>query len=265
MVIFTSTEMFESQHRVKIFSFFLLFICTMNLLSLLSLMLAGGANNDPLSDDYIPPGNPTDSPMNTGAAGLDELRSWQNTDYLDLGISTFGFYVSTLGIRAATENSLFSAKKYLYGLILVGTAYLSFDYYTYVLRLDEGSQNDDDSNDIIGDADDDINQNDNKEDLNGFSENVYFQAFVSVSLPLCIWGICFLRAFQFQQLVRQAEMEAMERHGRITRELERGTSGALSDNPNTNASSDEIGITFGSVDNEIRSSTVSSTSNRSLL
>jgi len=204
MVIFTSSEMFEAQHRVKLFSFFLLFISTMELLTLVSIML--GASAEPymgIDDEYIP-GDPTDGGISGGA----QMRSWKNSDYADLVIAVFGFYVATLGIRTTTENTLVSAKRYFYGLLIVGIAWIAYYYYLDIVA----EKSDMDGNSNSADSEDD-----------GSKPNIYAQALVSASLPICIWGICFLKAYQFQQLVRQAEQEAAERHSRFTRELERGT------------------------------------------
>ena len=258
MVIFTSSEMFEAQHRVKLFSFFLLFICTMELLSLLSIMLGASAdpyNNNVTGDDIFSPGGGVD-PNDYPSSNNMPLREWRNSDYVDLVISSCGFYVSTLGIRATTENTLLSAKRYFYGLVVVGVAWVSYYYYLDVLTA-EAMMNSHAHDDNNNDNNPDDNNNDNNGGTTGDnpSDNViasqtdlYIQALFGVSLPICIWGICFLRAYQFQQLVQQAEIEALERHGRFTRELERGNSehehhAPHNSNPNSNNSNNNTTIT----------------------
>eukprot|EP00586_Coscinodiscus_wailesii_P004495 CAMPEP_0172487776 /NCGR_PEP_ID=MMETSP1066-20121228/17000_1 /TAXON_ID=671091 /ORGANISM="Coscinodiscus wailesii, Strain CCMP2513" /LENGTH=304 /DNA_ID=CAMNT_0013254597 /DNA_START=53 /DNA_END=964 /DNA_ORIENTATION=+ len=104
MVIFSSTEMFEAQHRVKLLSFLLLVISSMELLTLVTLML-GVPEGSGVDDDVIPPGDPTDSPYN---ANQMQMRQWRQSDYADLAISSLGFYVATLGIKATAENTLVS-------------------------------------------------------------------------------------------------------------------------------------------------------------
>jgi hypothetical protein len=40
---------------------------------------------------------------------------------------------------------------------------------------------------------------------------LYTTSFVGILLPLTVWMLCILRAYQFQALIREAEIEAEER------------------------------------------------------
>ena len=237
MVLFTTSEMFEASHRIKLFSFFLLFISTMELLTLLSIILGASVPNPPyMEDDAYSPGDPTDGSNETGN---NSLRSWRKSDYADLFISTCGFYVATLGVRATTENTLISAKKYFYGLVFVGLLWISYSYYLDVLYS---------SNEIENKNDDSNGSNSNSEEDDDEPErNVYISALIAASLPIFIWGLCFFRAYEYQELVRQAELEAHERHDRLTRELERGSTEITDANTasSSNSTRSSIVISYG--------------------
>eukprot|EP00986_Skeletonema_menzelii_P017011 scaffold17011_cov175-Skeletonema_menzelii.AAC.1 len=84
ILILSSTEIFEAQHRAE--------------------------DNPYGGSGEIPPGNPTDPPPSSSQTV--QIRTWQNSDYADAVISAFGFYVSLLGIKATTENTLQLAKQY---------------------------------------------------------------------------------------------------------------------------------------------------------
>jgi hypothetical protein len=116
ILVLGSEEVVEAQNNVKLFSFMLLIICAMELLALFTLMLGDPddgmrpvhSHNHTTSifDDAVDPNSPYPYDPNEQF----EPRTWQNTDYIDLVISAFGFYVATLGIKASTENTLSLAK-----------------------------------------------------------------------------------------------------------------------------------------------------------
>lgn len=163
----------------------------MELLTLFTIML--GVPQTTQEED-IPPGDPTDSSFSTPTQV--EMRTWRNSDYADFAINAFGFYVATLGIKATTDNTLSTAKRYYFGLIITGLAWISYYYY---INLDEAKQQQDfNSNSTDYDVDSYSNTNDS---------NVYVDSFYGVMVPLCIWSICFLRAWQFQSMISQAEQE----------------------------------------------------------
>jgi hypothetical protein len=50
-------------------------------------------------------------------------------------------------------------------------------------------------------------------DQNLDDASLYGGSFVGILLPLTVWTMCILRAYQFQVLIREAEVEAQERTG----------------------------------------------------
>ena len=194
ILILSSQEIFEAQHRVKIFSFLLMIISSMELLTLMTLFVGmsaedptgyGGGGSGP------PPGNPTDVPpsgSNNSMGG--QMRTWQNSDYFDAVISAFGFYVSLLGIKATTENTLQLAKRYFLCLCVAG---VSFNAYYFYMNAQAEKKHAQERNQQIATSD------------------LYTTAFVGILLPMTVWLLCIIRAYQFQHLIREAELEAEER------------------------------------------------------
>ena len=189
ILILSSQEIFEAQHRVKIFSFLLMIITSMELLTLMTLFV-GIEAEDPYSDQSAetPPGNPTDQPADSGPPP--QMRVWQNSDYFDTAISAFGLYVSLLGIKASTENTRQLAVKYFACLVLVGIASNCYYYYLNVTAEERLA-------------------NDRNQAINPAS--LYTDAFMGILLPMVVWVLCIIRAYEFQRLIRDAENEAQER------------------------------------------------------
>ncbi|KAL7443225.1 hypothetical protein ACHAXM_008854 [Skeletonema potamos] len=199
ILILSSTEIFEAQHRVKIFSFLLMIISSMELLTLMTLFVGVQAEDNPYGGSgEVPPGNPTDTPPSSSQTI--QIRTWQNSDYADAVISAFGFYVSLLGIKATTENTLQLAKQYFACIIIAAIASNCYYYYLNVQQEERFAQ-----------------QNNKPIDQN----QLYTDAFVGILLPLTVWALCVIRAYQFQTLIREAEQEAEER----TRDLMRSAGG----------------------------------------
>lgn len=209
ILILSSHEIFEAQHRVKLLSFLLLVVCSMRLLTLFTLMVGVDSSSNSSSggsgcshnyfgckgmDDDVPPGDPTDTSYNSGVnsngVGSPVPETWQNIDFVDFFISGLGFYVATLGIKATTENTVALAKRYFFLLLLVGSGWLSFNTQQTLLEKESENEN-------------------NEEDISDFE--LYSQAFWSMFLPILVWALCFLRAFQFSRLMQEAQREADER------------------------------------------------------
>ena len=205
ILILSSQEIFEAQHRVKVFSFLLMIISSMELLTLMTLFVGVQVGEDPTgggaggggygggSSHELPPGNPTDSPPSPSDADSDpgmEMRTWQDSDYFDALVSAFGFYVSLLGIKATTENTLQLAKRYLLCLSVAGVGSNCYYYYLNVSAQRRQAEARDQR--VGGSA-------------------LYTSAFVGILLPLTVWMLCIVRAYQFQSLIREAEVEAEER------------------------------------------------------
>jgi len=206
ILILSSQEIFEAQHRVKIFSFLLMIISSMELLTLMTLFV-GVQAEDPTgngggSTNSAPPGNPTDTPPTNNASM--QMRTWQDSDYFDTLISAFGFYVSLLGIKATTENTLQLAKRYFLCLVAAGIGYNCYYYYTNVQQEQKHAE---ERNQHIGPSE------------------LYTTAFMGILLPLTVWLLCIIRAYQFQNLIREAELEAEERTRGLNGNGEGGTDG----------------------------------------
>merc|ERR1712029_223922 len=137
-----------------------------------------------------PPGNPTDTTTTAGGGSSMQMRTWQNSDYFDTLISAFGFYVSLLGIKATTENTLMLARRYFSCLCLTGVGFNCYYYYMNVRAEEEHAR-----------------ERDQRID----GGELYTTAFVGILLPLTVWLLCIIRAYQFQHLIREAELEAEER------------------------------------------------------
>jgi len=219
ILILSSQEIFEAQHRVKIFSFLLMIISSMELLTLMTLFL-GVQTEEESNSPYggggdtttLPPGNPTDTPPSSGGGGNSnmQMRVWQNSDYFDTVISAFGFYVSLLGIRATTENTLQLAKRYF---ICVTIAGVLSDCYYYYLNIQATSKQASNRNQHLDPTE------------------LYTTSFVQILLPLTVWLLCIIRAHQFQVLIREAEVEAEERaRGLNNNNEDENVSGSSDDN-----------------------------------
>ena len=116
------------------------------LLSLISIMLGNPGDPYGLVDDEFSPGDPTDPNSMGGRGDYPSTRSWSKGDYIQLLISILGFYVSTLGIKAASENTLIGARRYFYGLLFVGLSWTIFTYVTdfkAIKAMDEAAADDD--------------------------------------------------------------------------------------------------------------------------
>jgi hypothetical protein len=124
-----------------------------------------------------------------------QSRPWENADYFDLVVSAIGFYVATLGMKATTENTLRLANSYLIGTFIAGVCWNLWNVFLYLIFVkDETVPKPDDDQTVSLDRDD-------------FATVAFF----TVLLPLLVWFLCCLRAYQFRQLLDEAEQEAAER------------------------------------------------------
>ena len=207
ILVLGSTEIIEAQNNVKLLSFLLLIICSMELLALFTILL--GVPDDTvegLTDDTVTPAIGDDTLVHPDVG---EPRTWRNSDYFDLCLSAFGFYVAMLGIKATTENTRRLSRRYLICTIIVGCLWNGFYYY-----LNVQAEKDLDAKRIAKHTDDVIPPMSDKDFL--------VQAFLAIIIPAMVWVLCCIRAFQFHSLLRVAEEEAEERvRGEL--DLEEGT------------------------------------------
>lgn len=248
ILVLGSVEYMEAQSNVKLFSFMLMMISTMELLNLLAIFMgvpqeeagasqgggySGGLAVDDifinLDDDmYTRHGSHPNETAATNASsphsgGYDgtnpylplEQNPWGWINMVDLALSILGVYVALIGIRAASETRLVLARLYLTGTVAVGIGWMLFNYYLTV-QMDEAMQEDQ-----IRDYEEKHGQNDqptngaNGGDDDGLvimsDEDIYKSALSVMVLPGLVWFMCCLRAAQFHNLLRDAELEAATR------------------------------------------------------
>ncbi|CAB9511633.1 expressed unknown protein [Seminavis robusta] len=234
ILVLGSADFLEAQNNVKLFSFLLLVISSIELFNLLLILMGvppdnGNGNNSGhdaynTQDDFFHIDvNNTADPYNSRnynnnmeadpyqeAAIQRELQTWQPRSNIDLIISAFGIYVAMLGIRATNETTLRLAQQYLVGTAIVGIAWMMFNYWFTVhvdeefdqLRRDERHNHTNATNPVIYDDD----------AIPYKTEMEYYQQNLSLMMiPGMVWVLCCLRAYQFQSLLEEAEQEAEER------------------------------------------------------
>lgn len=153
-----------------------------------------------------------------------ELQHWQFSNNFDFIISAFGFYVALIGIRATNEHTARLAQQYTIGTILVGIAWMIFNYW-FTVHLDKEIDQHH-WNEIHNHTNSTTNHtttttmaptpnyfnNDNDDDDELPTDWEYYQANLSIMMiPGMVWILCCIRAYQFQSLLEEAEREAEER------------------------------------------------------
>lgn len=197
ILVLGSYEIVEAQNNVRLLSLLLGTICVMRLLALLS--IATGADEVPVYEDDIAPtgsgagsGNHTDDGMYPHVDY--EPRTWQNRDYFDLLVSSVGFFVARLGIKATHENTSLLATHYLIGTMVAGILWNIWNVLEFALFVKEESDPKDDDTAIPL-----------------TSEDFRTIALFTIIMPLGVWFLCCARAWQFRHLIEEAELEAAER------------------------------------------------------
>lgn len=233
VLVLSSQEIFEAMHRVKLLSFLLLIMSSMELLTLFSIMMGGVPDTDGASNGYgggyddIPPGDPTDtgppsySGGGPGGGQQVQMRTWRTSDWADLAVSVLGLYVATVGIKATTESTVFLARKYFYGLVLAGLSWNAYQYYLNVQVYNEAEEA---AEQAAEDADDGSGGGAGAGGGgSGLGPNVapdygspYTAALGTLMIPMAVWVMCWFRAWEFQSLMVQAEEEATERARALT-------------------------------------------------
>lgn len=210
ILVLGSPDFLEAQNNVKLFSFMLLLISSIELLNLLGVAMGvpeneqlpdGGETGDYL-DDYFPqePVNFTStnhSQEQDAAAELYNHWGWPQT--VDTLVSCLGVYVALIGLKASTENTLRLARQYMLGLFAAGGAWILFNFFfmAAVERKVEEQQEQEHGND---------------EDFTPTSDSdIYSQALQVMVLPGMVWFMCWMRAWHFHHLLHEAENEATER------------------------------------------------------
>jgi hypothetical protein len=211
ILVLGSQDFLEAQNSIKLFSFMLLMISSIELLNLLAISLGapqqGAETVIPMNtedDIFTPPDEfatlaPSPSPganNDTDSSGL-QYQQWGWANSVDLFISILGVYVALLGIKASNETTQRLAKQYLWGTAAVGVGWWLFNYYMAV-QVDE-----------IIEAEREERDDDLFPPMS--NQDIYSQALSVMVLPGMLWVLCCFRAFQFHFLLHEAEEEAEAR------------------------------------------------------
>jgi Ubiquitin family len=247
ILVLGSPDFLEAQNHVKLFSFLLLVISSIEIFNSLLILMgvpsdsAAGSDSYDSGDDFfrITVNNTDITGFNNNAhhnnpydqngrhapdpyqeAAIQQaLQTWHPRNNVDLIISAIAVYVAMLGVRATNETTLRLAQQYLAGTILVGFAWMVYNLWS-VVHVDEEVDEfrREEQHNQTGNAthpgepviyDDDV--------IPYKTEWEYYQQNLSLMMiPGIIWVLCCVRAWQFQSLLGEAEQEA---HERIQNEL----------------------------------------------
>ena len=234
-------------------------------------------NNSTVFPNSTSPSSGNNSSHNSGGSGTGTttpgtndidpieviLDEWTPIKYVDLIISVCGIYVSILGMRASNENCIRTARYYLIGTTLTAVGWLAYNYvisYEIDVQVDAHpeeyygtSENSDytygnpsTSDDAIAES---YGSSSSGSSVYNSDDSPYNQAFSAMILPGMVWGLCIFRAWQFHQVLHEAELEAAQRTNSIMSgeeavaaatttgdvelsTLSRPTDGALTNRPN---------------------------------
>lgn len=216
ILVLGSVEIAESQNNVKMLSLLLVMICSMRLLALVSIAIGnvddvnayhGGSDPNAIHNHTgdVPHSKIFDSDFTDDNYVPDyPVRHWQTQDYFDLLVSGIGFYVGILGLKATQENTFKLATYYAIGTIIAGIGWNLWNVWEYI-RFFEESQNEDQSGHNSSEPD----YNNGEQELT--RDDYITVAFFTILMPLFVWFLCCVRAFEFRRLIREAEEEAAER------------------------------------------------------
>lgn len=238
ILVLGSTDYLEAQNNVKLFSFMLLIISSIELMNLLAVLLGvpqqdgtegSGLAANPgdyavtIDDDIFAPsddgwenntvGNNENSTSSfaglSGGGGAGVVETWEAANWVDLIISAMGVYVGILGLQATTHNTLRLAKSYLIGTVTTGVAWMVYNFVmTYEVDKEQQHFAEENAQQNSNNSNDDVENEDLMEMSDG---DIRWQAVSVMVLPGFVWFFCCLRAWQFQHLLREAEQEAAER------------------------------------------------------
>jgi hypothetical protein len=200
ILVLGSSEYLEASNNVKLFSFMLLILSSIELINLLAIAL-GVPQNDPSSSAYPYPAEDDHIFDNStlpddGTGSNVTVEPWTTGNTFDFIISAMGVYVAILGLKATTLNTLKLARLYLMGTFATGVGWCLFNF-VMTYKIDkEVERTRQESHDTFPPATD---------------SDLAKQALTVMVLPCMVWVLCCLRAWQFQHLLREAEQEAEDR------------------------------------------------------
>jgi len=216
-LVLGSVEIVESQNNIKMLSLLLVMICSMRLMALFSIAIGTA------EEQADPWGNGDGSNNHTSSSSIYDTddsitdpyaaRPWQNQDFFDLLVSGIGFYVGCLGMRATQENTLKLATYYAIGTIIAGIGWNLWNVYEYYefFNVTMERQKIQNLNNHSAGWEPDYDNYDDPTDTTLTRDDFITYAFFSIIMPLFVWFLCCVRAFEFRRLIREAEEEAAER------------------------------------------------------
>jgi len=221
ILVLGSVEIAESQNNVKMLSLLLVMICSMRLLALISVAMGAAENPESYHSGMNPdavhnhtgddPHNKifdTDFVDDNFEPDYPTLRDWQTQDYFDLLVSGIGFYVGTLGLKATQENTSKLATAYAIGTIIAGIGWNLWNVWEYYRFFEESTESQLEQSQNSSGPDYENGEFEQQE----LSRDDYITvAFFTILMPLFVWFLCCVRAFEFRRLIREAEEEAAER------------------------------------------------------
>mmetsp|Transcript_7637 Transcript_7637/g.15709 ORF Transcript_7637/g.15709 Transcript_7637/m.15709 type:complete len:148 (-) Transcript_7637:11-454(-) len=102
-----------------------------------------------------------------------------------------------MGLQATSLNTLSLARRYMIGTVLTGIGWMAFNF-VMTYDLDKAAEKEREEN--------------HSDDALLFDDgDIRWQAISVMVLPGMVWFLCCLRAWQFQHLISEAEVEAEER------------------------------------------------------
>ncbi|GAX15595.1 hypothetical protein FisN_3Hh065 [Fistulifera solaris] len=219
ILVLGSPDFIEAQNNVKLFSFMLLLISSIELLNLMGVamgvpqteQLPDGGEPGNYLDDFFPqePVNVTVSNQSMeedAAANLYNHWGWPQT--VDTFVSCLGIYVALIGLRASTENTVRLARQYMLGLFAAGGAWLMFNFF-FMATVEEQVEEQREQ------------EHSKDKDFTPMSDSdIYSQSLQVMVLPGIVWFMCWMRAWHFHHLLREADEEANERLRSQTRDYD---------------------------------------------
>jgi len=227
ILVLGSPDFLEAQNNVRMFSFMLIIISSIELMNLLSVAVGTDVENNSnifsgCEDDFLPPSDDCDTgPHHQTNSSTPEnilYKEWTPANYVDLAISSLGVYVAVTGLKASSENTIQLARVYLWGTFATGVVWILFNFYITVKQEEQLAEQQESKNEHSG-----------NDDFQIMTQSDIYQAALSIMvLPGMVWLLCCARAWQFHHLLREAEEEAENRVQQELADLEIGRNGTIS-------------------------------------
>jgi len=231
ILVLGSPDFLKAKNNVRMFSFMLIIISSIELMNLLSVATGTDAENNSsifsgCVDDFLPQSNDCDTGLgNQTNSSIPEnllYKEWTPANYVDLAISSLGVYVAVTGLKASSENKIQLARVYLWGTFATGVVWMLFNFYITVKEEEQLAEQQ-------AEQQESKNEDSGNDDIQIPPEFDPYQAALSIMvLPGMVWLLCCARAWQFHHLLREAEEEAENRVQQELTDLEIGRNGTIS-------------------------------------